>query len=200
MRWISKVAAGAMVLSTFVLISGAIPEIVALPVFLISGYLVNRHLRGFWRSVGGGLVGGVLAGLLILGPGFRLAMRFVALMDPVHPEEFTFGGTFFIIIGIGGILGGIVATVVNVLRRVLEIRSPFLGGLLLASVFMVDLVFFSGEISQEIFHLGISPWINIPLFGVYTLAYGVAAMAIADRFESWMTRKRVSVEAVKVRA
>ncbi|HEU4321327.1 MAG TPA: hypothetical protein VFS66_14750 [Acidimicrobiia bacterium] len=200
MTWISKVAAGAMVVCAFLLFSGVIPEAVVLSVLLATGYLVRRELGGFWRGLVGGFVGGVVAGVLILGPGFRLAMRAVALMDPIHPEEFTLGGTFFIVIGIGGILGGISASVVNVLRRTLGIGSPVWAGVLLALTFMVNLVFFSGDISREIFELGISPWINVPLFGLNTLGYGIAAMAIADRAEAVMFGSRAVTGARRVPA
>ena len=200
MSWVSKTGAVAMVIGAFLFFSGVIPEIIVLPVFLAAGYVVKRELKGFWRTLFGGFFGGALAGLLILGPGFRLAMRFVALMDPVHPEEFTLGGTFFIIVGIGGILGAISATVVNILRWVLAIGSPVWGGVLLASIFMVNLVFFSGDISRELFELGISPWINIPLFSIYALGYGIAAMALADLVASRLFPKRGVVLPEKVRA
>ena len=39
---------------------------------------------GFWRSSLYGAIGGVVAGLLILGPGLRIAMRVVAIVDPVR--------------------------------------------------------------------------------------------------------------------
>ena len=200
MSLVSKIAAGSMVVCAFLLFSGAIPEIVVLPVFLGAAYLVHRELGGFWRALVGGLVGGAVAGVLILGPGLRLAMRAVALMDPVHPEEFTVEGTFFIIILVGGIIGGITATVTNVLRWSLGMASPVWGGVLVAAVFMVDLVFFSGDVSREIFELGTSPWINIPLFGLYTLGYGIAAMAIADKAGSALFRRRDVARASKVPA
>jgi len=61
-------------------------------------------------------------------------------------------------------------------------------------------VFFSGDISREIFELGISPWINIPLFGLVSLGYGIAAMAVADRAEVGMFQRQGRPEVEKVRA
>jgi hypothetical protein len=144
-----------------------------------------------------GLVGGALAGLLILGPGFRLAMRAVAIMDPVRPEEFTLGGTLFIVVGVGVLLGGIHAVMANLLRKAFSIGSAVGGGSLLAALVMVNLTFFSGEVSDELFSLGISPWINIPLFSMIALAYGIGTMAVADLAEDAMfRRRRIEVEKV----
>jgi hypothetical protein len=39
---------------------------------------------GFWRSFGLGAIAGAMAGLLVLGPGLRIAMRVVAILDPVR--------------------------------------------------------------------------------------------------------------------
>jgi len=148
------------------------------------------YYRGFWRAAAGGLIGGAVAGLLILGPGFRLAMRAVALMDPVHPEEFTLEGTLFIIVGIGGILGTIQAVTAHLARRAFGIESAVVAGMLLATFLMVQLIFFSGEVSQEIFDLGAGAWVNIPLFGLIALGYGIAAMAVADRVRSSLPTRR----------
>jgi len=161
--------------------------------------LVWRFYDGFWKTVVSGLMGGAVAGLLVLGPGFRLVMRAVAIMDPLQPEEFTIGGTFFIVVGIGVVLGGVNGLVANLLRKVFGIRSAVLAGTLLAAIVMVNLTFFSGDLSRELFDLGISPWINIPLFSVVALGYGIAAMAIADLAERAMFERR-DMEKAKVPA
>ena len=161
-------------------------------IFVVLAALVTAMLyyRGFWRAAAGGLIGGAVAGLLILGPGFRLAMRAVALMDPVHPEEFTLEGTVFIVIGIGGVLGAIQGATAHLARRAFGIDSAVFAGLLLATYMMVELTFFAGELSQEIFDLGLGAWVNIPLFGLIALGYGIAAMAVADRVESSLPTRR----------
>lgn len=152
--------------------------------------LLWRMHDGFLKTLVGGLVGGAAAGILILGPGFRVAMRAVALMDQARPEEFTVGGTLFIVVGIGAVLGGLSGAIVNLVRKAFGIRSAVVGGLMLATTVMVNLTFFSGDVSRELFDLGISPWINIPLFSVVALGYGIAAMAIAELAERAMFERR----------
>lgn len=143
-----------------------------------------RGMVGFWRTVVGGLLGGTLAGFLILGPGYRLAMRVVAIMDPTLEVEFSFPGTLLIVIGIGTIMGGVQAAVFQLVRRAFGVESAVWSGVVLGSVLMVDLTFFAGELSDELFELGAGAWVNIPLFGVVSVAYGIAAMAVADRAEA----------------
>ena len=199
MDWKSKVAALVIVGMSPVANGGAIPEVVSLLVILIAAIVIWRQMEGFWRTLFAGLAGGAIAGLLILGPGFRLAMRAVALMDPVHPEEFSVGGTLLIVVGIGAIIGGLSALTFHLLRRVFGIQSPIVAGSLLAASEMFTLVFLTGDLSREFFELGISPWINIPLFGVITLAYGIAAMAVADLVEGAVSPSR-RIERAKVPA
>ena len=199
MAWQAKLAVVAGVLLAGFAIGDVIPPPWGPIAILAVVLLVWRYYSGFWRAVVGGLVGGALAGLLILGPGFRLAMRAVALMDPIHPEEFTVEGTLFIVVGIGMVLGGIQGVMANLVRRAFSIDSAVVAGSLLGGLFMVDLTFFSGEISDELFALGISPWINIPLFSLFALGYGIAAMALADVAENVMFRRR-RIELEKVPA
>ena len=161
--------------------------------------LLWRMHDGFLKTLVAGLVGGAAAGILILGPGFRVAMRAVALMDQARPEEFTVGGTSFIVVGIGAVLGGLNGAIVNLVRKAFGIRSAVVGGLMLATTVMVNLTFFSGDVSRELFDLGISPWINIPLFSVVALGYGIAAMAISEMAVRAMFERR-DMEKAKVPA
>lgn len=188
--WLRRLAALSVVASSFVAVGGPIPEYVPLAVTLAAIYVLWRSVERFWRGVAGGLIGGVVAGVLILGPGFRLAMRAVAVMDPFRSPEFSIGGTLLIVIGIGAIMGAIAGSTFQVFRRAWPINSAVFGGGILALVEMISLVFFSGELSEEFFSLGISPWINIPMFGVVMLGFGVAAMAMADLAEQKMFPKR----------
>jgi hypothetical protein len=89
----------------------AVPELLG-PVWSMAVILIGIGagwllVPGFWRSSLYGAIGGVVAGLLVLGPGLRIAMRVVAILDPVRSPEFTVGGTMFIIIGVGVMMGGI---------------------------------------------------------------------------------------------
>lgn len=197
MSWTARVAAIAVIVLAYVSVGGTFPEFFTLPLLAASLYLVWRELVGFWRVLIGGIVGGGIAGLLILGPGFRLAMRAVAIMDPTTTPEFTLPGTVFIVVGIGVIMGGITATLFHVARRVFQVESAVIAGTVLATTEMVVLTFFSGDLSTELFELGVGAWVNIPLFGLVTLGWGIASMALADRFEmAMLTRRRTEREKV----
>ncbi len=191
-RWAAVVAL-ALTYAAFGDVFGEIGLILLVAALIV----VWRGTPGFWRVVTGGLVGGAVAGLLVLGPGYRLAMRVVAMMDPTLAEEFSIGGTVFIVLGIGAIMGGAQAAIFQLVRRGLGLGSAIWSGVLLGTVLMVDLTFFAGELSDELFKLGAGAWVNIPLFGVFSVAYGIAAMATADKAESVMfsrhTREREEV-------
>ncbi len=187
----AKLAGLALLVGSYMAMLDILSADLGLILVLLAAVASWRYMSGsFWRSVVAGLAGGAVAGLLILGPGFRLAMRAVALMDPIHPQEFSIGGTAFIVIGIGMIMGGVQGVTAQVARRALAIDSAVVAGLILAGIELVSLVFFSGDLSQEFFDLGISPWVNIPLFGVFAVGYGIAAMAIADRVELKLMSRR----------
>lgn len=195
----TRVAALAAIVLSYVSVMGAIPEFFTLPLVLVTLYLVWRELPGFWRVLAGGIVGGAVAGLLILGPGFRAAMRVVAIMDSTMATEFSWGGTMFIVVGIGVIMGGITTTAFQLARRVFSVESAVVAGSVMAGAEMVILTFFSGELSNELFELGLGAWVNIPLFGLVILGWGIAAMALADRFEKAMFPRPV-IQREKVRA
>ena len=190
MTWQARASTLTLLLVANFAAGDVIPAPWGIVVVLAALVITMLYYRGFWRAAAGGLIGGAVAGLLILGPGFRLVMRAVALMDPVHPEEFTLEGTLFIIVGIGGILGSIQAVTAHLARRAFGIESAVVAGMLLATFLMVQLIFFSGEVSQEIFDLGAGAWVNIPLFGLIALGYGIAAMAVADRVRSSLPTRR----------
>lgn len=189
MKWQAKVGVIAGLLIVEFSTRDAIPFPWGLLMVLVVVALIWRFYDGFLRTAVGGLVGGAVAGLLVLGPGFRLAMRAVAIMDPGHPEEFSVGGTLFIVVGLGAVLGGIDGVLANLVRRAFNLRSAVFAGSILAVFVMVNLAFFSGEVSDELFQLGLSAWINIPLFSVVALGYGIAAMALADLAEGAMFRR-----------
>lgn len=186
MSWKAKAASAAVLVGSYLAVGDAGVGGLGLAIVLVGAIAAWRYVDGFWRIVTAGLLGGAVAGLLILGPGFRLAMRAVAIMDPVQPEEFSIGGTLFIVVGIGAIMGGVTALTAHLARRAFGISSAVVAGSLLAALELVVLTFFSGGVSRELFDLGTSPWINIPLFGLFILGYGIAAMAVADKAEEAM--------------
>lgn len=145
---------------------------------------------GFWKTVALGAAGGVVAGLMILGPGWRLVMRMVAVWDPSMTPDFTVEGTVLIIILMLGTLGGGVFGVVgNLAKKGLRIRTisraGFTTGLLLPGLFLTD-EGLRGELSD----LGGGLWVNLAMFGTVAVLYGIAAMYIADRLEARFTRVR----------
>lgn len=186
MTWKGRVAAIAVLITANLAGNDTIVPEIGLALVVAAVAAAWRYTAGFWGIVATGVLGGGLAGVLILGPGFRVAMRAVALMDPTIEPEFTLEGTVFIVIFIGAVLGGIQAISGNLLRRALGVESAVVAGSLLALMLMVGLAFLSGDISDELFQLGLSPWINVPLFSVIALAYGIAAMALADKFATRM--------------
>lgn len=179
---------GAVVLNMQELVSSTI----GLPVLIGAVLLAWRFTEGFWKTVAFGLVGGVVAGALIMGPGFRLAMRVVAIMEPTRTPEFSIEGTVFIIIGIGGIFGGIFALVGNLIRRVFSIKSAIASGVVLAALVMTTFLS-ETDLRTEFTNLGGGPWVNIPMFGIFALGYGIAAMAIAESLERQAARRDASV-------
>lgn len=161
-----------------------VPPALGIPLALLAIAMAWRYTPGFWRLVWGGLVGGVVAGVLILGPGFRLAMRIVAILEPTQTPAFTVEGTAFIVVGVGALMGGLQALAVSLLRPSLKLRSTPAGGILLGVITLAILLLVPGDVRSELFELGAGPVMNIPMFGGICMAYGLAAMALADRVAS----------------
>ena len=177
-----KLAAFGVVLTVILNMEDLVTPSVGLPLLLVAVLLAWRFTEGFWKTVAFGLVGGVIAGALIMGPGFRLAMRVVAIMEPTRTPEFSVGGTLFIIIGIGAIFGGVFAMAANLIRRAIPITSSIAAGVVL-SVLVMTMLLIEADLRAEFTDLGAGPWVNIPMFAIFVFGYGIAAMAIADYME-----------------
>ena len=136
---------------------------------------------GFWRSLLTGAIGGVVAGLLVLGPGLRIAMRVVAILDPVRTPEFTVGGTLFIIIGVGAMMGGIFGVIGNIAR--VGFNIPSRGAGLVPAVVVILLIGLDSELRSEIVELGAGPWLNIPMLGAVAVGYGALWTRVVTRLE-----------------
>ena len=182
MTWQGRVAAIGVAAAVILAMEDVLVPVIALPLLVVAAALAWWLTEGFWKTVAFGLAGGVIAGALIMGPGFRIAMRVVAIMDPIRTPEFSFGGTFFIVVGIGGILGGVMGVVGNLIRRAAAIASVVVAGVLLGALQMTILLTESG-LREEFFELGGGPWVNIPMFAVFAFGYGIAAMTIVDRLD-----------------
>lgn len=177
-----KLAAFGVVLTVILNMEDLVTPSVGLPLLLVAVLLAWRFTEGFWKTVAFGLVGGVIAGALIMGPGLRLAMRVVAIMEPTRTPEFSVGGTLFIIIGIGAIFGGVFAMAANLIRRAIPITSSIAAGVGL-SVLVMTMLLIEADLRAEFTDLGAGPWVNIPMFAIFVFGYGIAAMAIADYME-----------------
>lgn len=200
MTWQGRLAALAVAVGVLVNIEDLVVPQIGLTLLLVAVGLAWRYTDGFWRTVAFGIVGGALAGVVIMGPGFRLAMRVVAIMDPIRTPEFSVGGTLFIIVGIGGILGGAIGIAGNLLRRAIPINSVIAAGVVLALVEMAMLLS-EADLRAEFFELGGGPWVNVPMFGLFVFGYGIAAMAIAEYMERQaLGRKTAVTEKEKVPA
>ncbi|MEE8375373.1 MAG: hypothetical protein V3S26_03510, partial [Acidimicrobiia bacterium] len=180
--WQGRGAALGVVVAVILAMQDVLIPAIALPLLVVAAALAWWLTDGFWTTVAFGLAGGVIAGLLIMGPGFRVAMRVVAIMDPIRTPEFSVGGTGFIIVGIGGILGGVMGILGNLIRKAAAIASAVVAGVVLGAFEMTILLIDSG-LREEFFELGGGPWVNIPMFAVFAFGYGIAAMTIADRLD-----------------
>lgn len=180
MSWKATVAALSVAVMALATISGTLGPL-GPALLLLSMGAAWRYMPRFWATLVRGLVGGAIAGVLILGPGFRIAMRVVSIMDPIRPAEFTMEGTMFIVIFVGAMLGGVLGACGLLVRTALGVRSSAVAGVGLGVATIGLLLLAPGDIRTEFFELGGGPWVNIPMFGAFAVSYGIAAMAIADR-------------------
>jgi len=188
MRWKPTLGALIFIAAIPVAVSELLGPVWSVAMVLIgfgAGWLL---VPGFWRSLGHGVIGGVVAGLLVLGPGLRIAMRVVAILDPVRSPEFTFGGTMFIIIGVGVMMGGTFGVIGNLARQGFGIPSRAAG--LIPAVLVALMIGLDGELRSEIVELGAGPWLNIPMFGAAALGYGALWTRVVTRLETRAIEKK----------
>ena len=159
--------------------------------------VVWRLLPRFWQTLGIGALAGLIAGVLVLGPGFRLAMRVVAIADPVRVPEFTVDGTFFVMLFVGGILGVFGGVSYAFLDRGLDQSRRVIS--VVVSSFLVGLLLFSDGLREELLELGAGAWMNIPMFWLVAFLYASFAGWLVARFEGrWVEQE--STEPAEVRA
>lgn len=189
MRWKPTLGALLFIAAIPVAVFELLSPVGSMAVVLVgigAGWLL---VPGFWRSSLHGAIGGVAAGLLVLGPGLRIAMRVVAILDPVRSPEFTVGGTMFIIIGVGVVMGGIFGVIGNVARGGFDIPSGAAG--LVPAVLVMLMIGLDSELRSEIVGLGAGPWLNIPMFGAAAVGYG----ALWTRFVTRLETRRIDKKA-----
>ena len=157
--------------------------------------LAARSAPGFSGGAFRGAVAGSIAGVLVLGVGFRLAMRVVALTDATRTPEFTVGGTAFILIGIGVMLGAVTGAYLGGLRHLLDLRRASVVAV--STVAIVLMLFGDSEVRSELFGLGLGAWVNIPLFGSIVIAYGSTQDAISRRLDRRFSGRRTNSDDVE---
>ncbi len=135
-----------------------------------------RYVPGFWRTLFRAAIAGGLAGVLVLGPGYRLAMRIVAILDESTTPEFTIGGTMFLIIGIGAMFGGITTTWVTLITTAFTARRVV--AVVVLTVVTAGTLFVDSETFRELTELGWGPALNVPMF----LGVTVGWAWLADRW------------------
>jgi hypothetical protein len=171
-------SASAVVLALLAFGSGLGP-IAALPL-LVGGLVIGwRRVPGFWRTVLAGIVGGAVAGLVILGPGLRLAMRVVAILDPETAPEFTWSGTIGIVLFVGGISGALLGLMSALMRRLI---TPGVVATVVTVVFM-GLLLAGEDLRTELMELGAGPWVNLPMFTAVVASFALVMLRLIGRFE-----------------
>ncbi len=147
-----------------------------------------RFVPDFWRTFLRAAIAGGFAGVLVLGPGYRLAMRIVAILDESTTPEFTIEGTMFLVVGIGLVFGGITTTWVTLITKTYAARRPVAVSVL--TVVVISTLFLDSEVFRELTDLGLGPVVNVPMF----LGVTVGWAWLADRWAR-PTREPLSADA-----
>jgi len=147
MRWKPTLGALLFIAATPVAVFELLSPVGSMVVVLVGVGAGLLLVPGFWRSSLHGAIGGVAAGLLVLGPGLRIAMRVVAILDPVRSPEFTVGGTMLIIIGVGVVMGGIFGVIGNVAHGGFGILSGAAG--LVPALLVMSMIGLDSELRKR---------------------------------------------------
>lgn len=175
------------------------------PLLIIAGLVVSvgvavvafRVVPRLGRTFGAGLLGGMVAGLVVLGPGLRVAMRVVAVMDSARRPEFSVEGMVFILVITGGVMGPILGLVLALTRRALN--HSLAVSAILAAVAGLTLFVANTELRPELVGLGAGPGVNLALFGAAIALYGAGAERLIRRFDRApiMEEEEMLIETVK---
>lgn len=182
MTWAGRAAHVVVAASTLLAIY-EIPEWrLSLVILAATSAVASWLTHDLWTQITLGFVGGALAGLVILGPGWRVVMRVVAIMDRAQDPEFSIGGTTLMIL-IGALIGGLMGIVGNLIRNAASIRSTLVSGIALGLVTTVSLLV---RFTEDLNTLGHGVWINLIMFGTVSILYGIPAIGLVDRLGSRM--------------
>src|SRR5690554_5243387 len=90
------------------LASGGLPSFLPALILLGLAIVLLRDLPGWWRALFHGLFAGLIAGIFVLTPCFRLAMRAVVVAEPTRQSMFSFDGSLVILLSVGCLAGAVV--------------------------------------------------------------------------------------------
>ena len=186
-RVLALLVTGSVPLALFV---GSLSPIGEVGLVVTVGVLMfaSREVSRFRWDLLRGAAAGAVAGIAVLGPGLRLAMRLVAVADPDRVLEFTIGGTMFIVIALGLIFGAIVGGYVISAGRLLELRRAIVS--FAAAVGLMLFLLGNADLRSELTDLGLGVWVNIPMFGAVGFAHGWTTDVLARRFEHRVSSRR----------
>jgi len=168
---------------------GAVFAIPLVIVLLVGG---NKVLPGFWRTLGGSSLAGAMAGILVLGPGLRIAMRVVAVTEPTQTPEFSVGGTLGIIVVIGVIFGAPIAAAAIFIRKGLELGKIATASI--CSLGVLGIILVSPDLRDELFGLGYGGWFNGSMFGLVGFLFGLTTQNFFARIKFATIHQATSVE------
>lgn len=157
-------------------------------------FLGWRFIPRFWRKLAAAIVAGTLAGMVVLGPGLRIAMRAVAIADPDKTPEFTIGGTIFIIVMLGVIFGAIFGVVSVFARTGFRIQRVLVG--MVGAVVILTTLMVIPDIRRELMDFGLGAGMNLPLFGLVGFAHAWATVTVFDRLKFHQEQPAQPVEAM----
>ena len=149
----------------------------------------------WWQTIVCGLAAAVVAGMAVLATGARLAMRIVAIQDPLRATEFSFGGTIVIFI----IFGLIVAAPLGIVAAILARYLPRWSIAVVVTLLGMSQIAADSAITEEFFELGAGPWVNFPLFAAVFVLFVLADLAVYAFFcRKLGSGDKVAVEEVLV--
>jgi hypothetical protein len=144
------------------------------------------RVRGVFSAVGIFLRAQLITGIVI-GVALRLAMRTVALTDDAPGTLFTVGGTLAIVL-VATVMGAVPSLLFFSVRRFLPGSTRRRGVL-----FGAGMLVLGGVVAfPEALSIGI-PALNLPMFGVILVAYGVVfstSVAWLERRASWRRSRK----------
>lgn len=126
------------------------------------------------------MLAGLIAGIVVLTPGFRLAMRAVAIAEPTRQPMFSLDGTLVILLTVGCLAGAVVGAIGAVNIEVRRLRPG--ASWAFPALLMMALLFLVPDLRRELMTLGAGPWANIAMFGMVSAVYGWLATRLMTRF------------------